>query len=140
MNDYLSTHFTFEEMTGSNTAKRLHIDNTPNEVAMRNLKILCSQVLEPARKAWGRPIRVTSGYRSKKLNAAVGGKPNSYHLQGKAADLQVLNYDDGKHLCDILNNQLLTDIVLLEVSRHGFWIHVQWSELPRHQVNYHYNA
>ena len=34
------------------------------------------------------PIHVTSGYRTKRFNASVGGSPNSNHTKGLACDVQ----------------------------------------------------
>jgi hypothetical protein len=48
---------------------------------------LVQYVLQPARDKFG-PIEVTSGYRSEKVNAAVGGSATSDHLKGKAADIK----------------------------------------------------
>lgn len=140
MTDYLSEHFTLKEMTQSVTADKLGIDNTPGLQEIKNLKVLTNLVLEPARAKWGRPITITSGYRCLKLNRAVGGKPNSYHVKGMAADIRVTNEADARRLADILNEQELTDVVLLERMRGGgMWIHVQYSPYPRHHVNYNYN-
>jgi uncharacterized protein YcbK (DUF882 family) len=47
------------------------------------------EVLEDLREFSGVPIQITSGYRCAKHNAAVGGKPNSAHLTGEAADFWV---------------------------------------------------
>ena len=68
----LSEHFSLREMTASGTAMQLNIDNTPDEAQTECLRNLCQQVLEPLRKRFG-VIRVTSGFRSKRLNNAVGG-------------------------------------------------------------------
>lgn len=140
MDNYLSEHFTLEEMTASPTARRLKIDNIPSVVEKRNLKVLCSQVLEPARKEWKRPMRINSGYRCIKLNRAVGGKPNSYHINGRAADIYAANAEDAKQLAEILNKQALTDVTLCEMSKNSCWIHVQWSPNPRHIINYNYKV
>ncbi|HET6497248.1 MAG TPA: D-Ala-D-Ala carboxypeptidase family metallohydrolase, partial [Thermoleophilia bacterium] len=53
---------------------------------------LCARawtVLEPIREAVARPVRVTSGYRSPAVNAAVGGSSRSQHSKGEAADIKV---------------------------------------------------
>lgn len=136
----LSEHFTYEEMTRSNTARHLRINNTPGPKELKNLQILCMQVLEPARKEYGRPIIVNSAYRCKALNKAVGGVPNSYHIMGMAADLHVKDEKEGIRLLELLNKQTLTDMVLFEFSRKSFWLHVQFSLKPRHIARYHYNA
>lgn len=138
----LSEHFTLEEMTRSHTAALLHIANTPDEKATKNLQILCLQVLEPARKAMAEPLVITSGYRCSKLNKAVGGKNNSYHLMGMAADIRINDKPRSwvKKLSGILNDQPLTDIVLVEYSKNTIWMHVQWSTRPRHKIIMNYEA
>lgn len=133
-------------MTRSETASKLHILNMPNEQETKNLQILCQQVLEPARLIVRRPLIITSGYRCKQLNKAVGGVANSYHLQGRAADILINNEDEdaktrqARELADALDQQPLTDLVLCEYSRYSMWVHVQWSTKPRHKVNLHYPA
>ena len=140
MMNYLSEHFSVEEMTRSQTAREQRIDNTPPEAAVRNLKILCTQVLEPARAKYGRPIVITSGYRCAKLNAAVGGVLKSYHTKGMAADIRIDNIKDAYNLAKLLNDRPLTDLVLIEHSSSAQWLHVQWSRYPRHRVNFNYKV
>ncbi len=82
----LTTHFSLEELTVSETAARKGIDNTPGATELRNLKRL-AETLEKLRSALGnKPILVTSGYRSPALNAAIGGSKSSRHMQGLAVD------------------------------------------------------
>jgi hypothetical protein len=57
------------------------------EVAQRRLERLVDTILHPAREGWGFPFRVLSGYRSPRLNAAVGGSPTSQHVRGEASDI-----------------------------------------------------
>lgn len=140
MMNYLSEHFTLDEMTRSQTATEKRIDNTPSDAAVRNLKILCTQVLEPVRAKIGRPIVITSGYRCAKLNAAVGGVPKSYHTKGMAADIRIDNIKDAYNLAKLLNERPLTDLVLIEHSSSAQWLHVQWSRYPRHRVNFDYKV
>jgi zinc D-Ala-D-Ala carboxypeptidase len=75
----LSDHFALWEFTTSQEAERQHIDNTPSAEVISHLRTLCGQILEPARAALG-PLRISSGYRSPALNAAVGGSRNSDSL------------------------------------------------------------
>ena len=136
---YLSEHFTLEEMTASETARKMHIDNTPPVSAIKNLKILCTQVLEPARQRYGHPLTITSGFRCMILNRIVGGKPNSYHLIGMAADIRISDFQSAKRLAELLNEQQLCDLVLVEYSRAGGqWLHVQFTRHPRHKINLNY--
>lgn len=83
----LSEHFTLEEFLASPTAVKHNITLTPSTVAYANIVKLVSRVLEPARLELGKPIYVSSGYRSESLNRLVGGVPTSYHLYGRAADV-----------------------------------------------------
>ena len=80
-------HFTLDELIHSDTADRLGIDNSPTSDAIQCIDSLVTNVLDRLRDEWGRPIIVTSGYRCKELNAAVGGTRNSQHLKGQAADI-----------------------------------------------------
>lgn len=80
-------YFTIKELCHSDTAKRLGIDNVPNEDVIAHLKVLVDNILDPAREMLGSPIYVSSGYRQPTLNAIVGGDKNSQHMKGQAADI-----------------------------------------------------
>ena len=84
----LTKNFSLEEMVRSETAARLGINNEPGTIPMENMKRLAEAILQPLRDAYGKPIIVSSGYRSPALNKAVGGVPNSQHQYGQAADIQ----------------------------------------------------
>lgn len=86
----LSRNFDWKEFEKSDTASRLHIVNVINDWDVRdNIKALVENVLQPLRDAWGGPIFINSGYRSKELNEAVGGVETSQHRKGEAADCGV---------------------------------------------------
>lgn len=125
-------HFTLEELTKSQMAQRLKIDNTPPEVARKQLVALVVEVLDPLRDAWGGPVTVTSGYRCKALNTAVGGVANSQHMLGQAADITVGSQADNERLMTMLKTlNLPVDQV---IGEHGFrWIHVSHSSRNRKQ-------
>ena len=76
----LTPHFKLSEFTRSSTATARHIDNSPSEEIVKNLKFLCEHILEPLRQHFNTPIIIGSGYRCPKLNAAVGGVKTSNHL------------------------------------------------------------
>nr|UWI30843.1 MAG: Peptidase M15 [Bacteriophage sp.] len=133
-------YFTFEELVNSDTAKEKNIDNVPNFEHIVNLYCLCDKVLDPARKELGRPITVTSGYRSPELNKEVGGVSNSQHLTGCAADLKCTNLVE---LFDILSENPEIDQLLFEDNGVTRWIHVSIPEqgkTPRRQINRNYKA
>lgn len=131
--EQLSENFSLREMCASLTAKYRGIDNTPDSDSINRLRTLCTEVLQPARNQFGKPIHVNSGYRSIALNKAVGGKSNSYHLTGQAADLHVESEEEGFYLSTLLLQSRLTDLVLLERRGRRYWVHVQWTMAPRHK-------
>lgn len=125
-------HFTLEELTHSDTAVRLRIDNQAPREAAERLAALVENVLDPLREIFGKPITVTSGYRSKELNRRVGGATNSQHILGEAADIVS---DDNRRLFDIIRTCLPFDQLIWEKG--GRWIHVSYSkERQRKQVLY----
>ena len=127
----LSASFYLNEFTVSQVAERHGYRNDPNEKQIENLRLLCVNVLQPLRGIINVPIFINSGFRCFDVNAAVGGRFNSQHLEGKAADLVV----PSMNLVDVFN------IVLQEYSsdqliyEFGKWIHVSWNgELNRKDV------
>ena len=83
-------YFSISELTHSDTAVSLGIDNTPTASAVPLMVELIDRVLDPIREHWGLPIRVHSGYRCPTLNEEVGGVEDSWHMQGCAADITAL--------------------------------------------------
>lgn len=138
----LSTHFTLSELTFSQTADRLGIDNTPSDSIITNLVAL-SYGLEMIRALVGVPIAISSGYRSAQVNRAVRGSPNSQHCTGQAADITAPNYGDAAALHKvILANKLPFDQCILEYYTPATlkapsrgWVHVSFVKgTPRQQA------
>lgn len=84
----VSANFDLETLTFSETATRKGIVNSPGPLEIENLKRLCTVVLEPLKKQFPKMI-VSSAFRSRKLNAAIGGSATSEHVNGNAADIYV---------------------------------------------------
>ena len=126
-------YFTYRELTNSPTAKRLGLDNTPSDTIRARLELLTDSVLDPLRKLYGKPIKVTSGYRCPKLNAAVGGSQNSQHMRGEAADITSVNddLDENKKILDILlKSGIVFDQLLIEhpdKSGRPSWLHISYT-------------
>lgn len=132
----LSEHFSLDELIYSSTARTMGIANRPGSSEIANLRFLCREVLEPARRVLGEPIHVTSGYRCLALNRAVGGVAQSYHVQGLAADLHIESAAHASRIADALNAQPYCDLILVEHAHGASWLHVQARKLsPRHRVN-----
>ena len=127
----LTEHFNLEELTYSSTAKQKGLKNEPNESQIENLKLLAQYVLEPIREKIGCPLFISSGYRSEKLNALVGGSKTSQHLQGSAADIQIFDKKlTNTDLFNIIvsmvkNNEIQVGQVIWEFGEtEPNWIHI----------------
>ena len=126
----LSPHFTLAEMT---TTNHPDLQDNPSVEIIINLVYLCAVVLEPLRKMLGHAVHINSGYRSARLNKAVGGVPNSYHLTGRAADIFCKNLGEARLILTCLREIHQVDLAMIEKKR-GFWVHVQTSDTPRHII------
>ena len=127
----MTPHFTLQEFTRSQTASRLGIDNTAPEEVKKRLKTLAKAVLEPVRSHFGKPVRISSGYRCLALNEAIGSKSNSQHILGFAADFEI----PGVPNIDIamwVSKNLQFDQCLLEFwspkDPSAGWVHVSYRE------------
>ena len=98
----ISDNFTLEEFINSPTAQKYNIDNTPSEQVKNNIITLVTNILQPIRNEWEKPIRVTSGYRCKALNDKVKGSKTSQHLTGDAADITVGSPQENKKLFHLI--------------------------------------
>ena len=122
----LSPHFKLVEFTRSATAQARHIDNTPNEEQIKNLKFLCDNVLEPLRGQFG-PIIIGSGFRCPALNTAVGGVKDSQHKSGEACDIHLPSIEVGKKYFEFLEKLPIFDQLIWERNNprsNHYWIHV----------------
>jgi hypothetical protein len=125
----LSANFTLKELTKSDTATRLGLDNTPDDEALENLKTLCEKVLQPVREHFDKSVTVNSGYRSPESNAAVGGSKTSDHCKGQAADIEIVgvaNADLAQWIMDNLEyTQLILEFYTPGIPDSG-WVHVSY--------------
>ena len=125
-------YFSLCEMTKSDTARRLGIDNTPSDSIKKNLTLFINTVLDPIREDWGSPIIVSSGYRCPELNKAVGGANTSGHQYGYCADLQVKGgMKKIRELADFIfkwmkDHNMKFDEILFEHSGGVTWLHFCW--------------
>ena len=124
----LSRNFTLSELIKSDTAIRKGINNNPNAEQIEKLKLLCENILQPVRDHFGR-VKVTSGFRSSELCAAIGSSVNSQHAKAEAADFEVIGTDNAE-LFDWIKNNLKPDQLILEHYTPGEansgWIHCSW--------------
>lgn len=125
MTTYLSSHFTLEELTDSQTAARQGIDNTPDAETIERLKLTCYGMEEVRKELGDKPILISSGYRSPALNAAVGGSQGSQHLLGQAVDFTCQSFGTPVQIVQRLRESAIQyDQVILEFGR---WVHISFS-------------
>lgn len=133
----ISKHLSLAEVVRSESAKRRGISNVPTPEHLENFKLLAEKVFEPIREHFGVPIYISSGYRSKELNKAIGGSATSQHCKGEAIDIDV----DGssitnKQVFDYIKDKLEFDQLIWEfgTDKNPDWVHVSYSKKNRKQV------
>ncbi len=121
----MGRYFSIAEMCASDTARACGVDNTPPPAAKVKLDVLIGRLLDPVREAWGKPIRVTSGFRSPVLNKAVGGSPASQHLAGEAADITAGSPAENRRLFALIRDDGFEFDQLID-ERNYIWLHVSY--------------
>ena len=124
----LTPHFSLSELTKSQTALRMGLDNNPNEEQMESLLALCENVLEPVRVHWDKPVVVNSGFRALPVNRAIGSKDTSQHAKGEAADIEIPGVDN-QDLYRWIAQALEFDQLILEFytgEPASGWVHVSY--------------
>ena len=125
----LSKNLSLNEVVRSDTAMRRGIDNTPTEEHLKNLKYIAEKVFQPIREHFGVPIYISSGYRSKELNEAIGGSPRSFHSHGMALDLDQDGRNKGVSNADVFyyikENLQFTELIWeFGDETNPNWVHV----------------
>jgi zinc D-Ala-D-Ala carboxypeptidase len=127
----LSEHLDLAEVTRSETAKRKGISNEPTPEHLENFKKLAQNIFEPIRKHFGVPIHISSGYRSKALNTAIGGSLTSQHCSGEAIDIDMDGSSNGvtnKMVFEFIKANLNFDQLIWEFGTKDApdWVHVSF--------------
>ena len=125
-----SEHFTIEELCRSQVAVCLGIDNEPKrDDIIANLKRLAFHTLEAVRLLNdNKPITITSGYRCKELNKAVGGVATSQHQNGCAADFVVGSAEENRSLFQKIKSSGSVPFDQLILEPKAGWIHISYVE------------
>jgi hypothetical protein len=126
----LSQNLSLTEMIASESAKRRGISNQPTAEHIENMKVLAQHIFQPIREHFGKPIHVSSGYRSKDLNKAIGGSQTSQHSRGQAMDIDM----DGSEISNrdifmFIKDNLEFDQLIWEFGTKGNpdWVHVSYN-------------
>jgi hypothetical protein len=127
----LSPHFSLAEFTFSSTAKRMNIDNDAPPAVVENLKRTANGLERVRQLLNGNAIRISSGYRSPRLNAAVNGQPKSQHLTGQAVDF-TSPYGTPDQIVRLIKSSGMDFDQL--IAEFGSWVHISFADNPRQQV------
>ena len=109
----LSNNFSLAELTKSQTAVRKNINNEPGTQEINNLIHLAETILQPVREHFGKPVMISSGYRSPALCEAIGSSAKSQHAKGEAADFEIHGVDN-KELATWITKNCEFDQLILE--------------------------
>ena len=128
----LSKNLSLKEAIKSNTATRRGIDNTPDQWAINNLQGVADNIFQPIRDHFGVPIGVSSGFRGKELNKAIGGSKYSQHMIGEALDLDADIYGKvtNSDIFNYVKDNLEWDQMIWEFGddEEPNWVHISYKD------------
>ena len=126
----LTKNLSLAEVTKSATAIRMGIANTPSATHLIALKEVSKNIFQPCREHFGKPLAVTSGYRSEALNEAIGGSKTSQHSKGEALDLDadVFGGFSNAELFNYIKDHLDFDQLIWEFGNNNnpAWVHCSY--------------
>ncbi len=129
----LSKNLSYQEAIASQTATRHKIKNEPSSDVLERMKLVANKVFQPTRDHFGKPIRVSSFYRSPMVNRLVGGSQSSQHMSGEAIDMQGTNGITNAEIFEYIRKNLDFDQLIWEfgTSREPAWVHVSFRGATR---------
>lgn len=120
----ISAHISYEEAIKSQTAKRLGIENIPNEAQLLAMKMVAEDCFEPIRAWYGKPLTISSFFRCDALNKSIGGSKTSQHCQGKAIDIDTGNKEENEKIFEWAKLNLKYDQLINEYD--FSWVHISF--------------
>ncbi|MCK5703611.1 MAG: hypothetical protein KAI29_20780 [Cyclobacteriaceae bacterium] len=143
----ISDHLSYYEVIKSQTAIRRNINNEPDEIQLDNIRQLAENIFEPLReivsteRGVSSPLRITSCFRSQKLNTAIGGSRSSAHCKGSAMDIDIDGLYDENDLINadlfyIIEEQLPFDQLIWEFGdeNNPNWVHVGYRDVAANRM------
>lgn len=126
----ISPNFHYYEFIASNTAEKLHINNTPTVTKRLNIIAATLGLFQPVRNLLGFAMLISSGFRCDALNDAVGGADDSAHRYGFAIDFRCPQFGNTRKIAKFLAEELKKagikfDQLILEFpDSPNSWIHI----------------
>ena len=135
----LTENVSLKELTKSESATRFGISNEPTEEALGNLQKLATHILQPVRDHFGKPLIITSGYRSPELCLKIGSTTTSQHTKGQASDFEIGGIAN-KDLSDWIHQNLDYDQLILEFWKpedpNSGWVHCSYKGEGQNRKQY----
>ena len=135
----LTENVSLKELTKSESATRFGISNEPTEEALSNLQKLATHILQPVRDHFGKPLIITSGYRSPELCLKIGSTTTSQHTKGQASDFEIGGIAN-KDLSDWIHQNLDYDQLILEFWKpedpNSGWVHCSYKGEGQNRKQY----
>lgn len=123
----MQLNFSMSELLHSDIAEKYNISNIPDKQSLDNMLLLIVDCLQPIRNFIGRPMIISSGFRSPRLNGhpLINGKPNSQHTTGQAADFTIKGMTP-KQIIEKINASGIEYDQLID--EHSIWVHVSYNK------------
>ena len=147
----LSKNFDHREFERSATADQLGVSNEMTTSHMNNGTALCEKVIQPMRDHIEIAMKISSGYRCRKVNYAVGSSEGSHHRYNHnhaAADIQIVDKISKRHNVSALkqiykmaiSENLPFDQMIFEKKHKGrnvtYWLHISHKRQGNNRQQY----
>ena len=123
----IELNFTMSELLKSDVATKYNISNIPDKKSLDNMLILICECLQPIRNYIDKPMNISSGYRSPRLNGhpLIQGKDDSQHITGQAVDFTIKGMTPKQIIEKVKASGVEFDQL---INEHNIWVHISYNK------------
>ena len=123
----IKLNFTMSELLKSEVAEKYNISNIPDKKSLDNMLTLIIECLQPIRNYINKPMIISSGYRSPRLNGhpLIQGKDNSQHITGQAVDFTIKGMTPKQIIEKVKASGVEFDQL---INEHNIWVHISYNK------------
>jgi uncharacterized protein YcbK (DUF882 family) len=123
----IELNFTMSELLKSDIAEKYNISNIPDKQSLDNMLTLIIECLQPIRNFIDKPMNISSGYRSPRLNGhpLINGAQNSQHVTGQAVDFTIKGMTP-KQIIEMIKRSGVEYDQL--INEHNIWVHISYNK------------